>query len=153
MGKKNRRRSRERKPVPGAKVKLKKRPVPGPAAPPDSTACLVFGLQLLDHGGPYAWSNALAAHIKAIAAKCKGWESMTPAAVFSASGNKPIPWESFSGPAQKRLVEIELDDYDGLWELRVSGKQRLWGILDRNIFYIVWWDPEHEVCPALKKRT
>ncbi len=34
-----------------------------------------------------------------------------------------------------------------------NGKQRIWGIKDRNILKVLWWDPDHEVCPSLKKYT
>jgi hypothetical protein len=78
---------------------------------------------------------------------------MTLGELLSDAGCKPIPVESFSPEAKKRLKEIDLDDYDGLWELRVSGKPRVWGILNHNIFYLVWWDPDHKVCPSHLRHT
>lgn len=142
-----------RTPIVGAKVKLKKRPIPGPTGSPDRDACLVFGLQLLDHAGRWGWTDLSSGHIRKIATSCKGWESMSSGEVFNSSGNKPIPWDSFHPDAQKRLRDIELDDYEGLWELRLSGTARLWGLLKQGIFYIVWWDPNHEVCPSRKRHT
>ncbi len=55
--------------------------------------------------------------------------------------------------AQKRLEELNLDDQDELYRLRMNGKLRLWGIRDRNILRLLWWDREHEICPSQKKHT
>jgi hypothetical protein len=143
----------KRQPVAGAKVgDLKKRPVPGPGGEPQDDACLVFGLQLLDPGGQWAWSATTPDHVKTIAEACKGWESMKPSEVFASSGNKPISHDSLCSEARARLLMIELDDHE-LWELRLSSKARLWGVRARNVFYIVWWDPSHTVCPARKRHT
>ena len=144
--------TQKRKPVAGAKVDLKKRAVPGPGGEPQDDACLVFGLQLADYGGPWAWSNMTAQEGKKFAAACKGWESMTPSEVFRASGNKPVSHNSMCSEAQARLLEIELDDHE-IWELRLSGKTRIWGVRERNVFYVVWWDPDHTVCPSRKRNT
>jgi hypothetical protein len=145
--------SSQRTPVAGAKISLKKRPIPTPAADTDASACLVFGLQLLDHEGPYAWSNMSPAHLDRITSSCKNWESMRADEVFAASGNKPVPFEKLCPEAQARLREIDLEEYDGLWELRLTGKGRIWGIRRRHVFYAVWWDPTHAVCPSKMKHT
>jgi len=55
--------------------------------------------------------------------------------------------------AQKRLKDIRQDDVDELVSLRLSGKKRIWGIKDRNILRILWWDPKHTVYPTRKKHT
>jgi hypothetical protein len=145
--------SMQRQPVAGAQVSLKKRPVPGPVDT-QTSAYLVFGLQLLDHEGSYAWTEISSEHTKLIAEACKGWESMRADDVFAAKGNKPVPFGNLCSAAQARLRNIELEEYDGQWwELRVSGQRRIWGVRQRHVFYIVWWDPEHQVCPSKKKHT
>ncbi len=54
---------------------------------------------------------------------------------------------------KKRLEEIEQDEIALFYSLRLSGKKRMWGIKDNNIFWILWWDPFHEICPSFKKHT
>lgn len=142
-----------RQPIAGAKPSGRKRPVPGAHVEPDGNACLVFGLRLIDHDGPFAWSGLSPAEVEKIRNRCRDWESMRLGELSNVSGNKPIPAGSFSADAKKRWKEIELDDYDGLWELRLGGKPRVWGVLKHNIFYLVWWDPEHQVCPANLRHT
>ena len=55
--------------------------------------------------------------------------------------------------AQNRLQEIELDEVEELYQLQLSNKGRIWGIRHRQIFDLLWWDPEHTVYPTEKKRT
>jgi hypothetical protein len=55
--------------------------------------------------------------------------------------------------AQKRLDKIKKDDLDQLYSLRLSGRERIWGIKEGNIFWLFCWDPGHEVCLSHKKHT
>ena len=52
--------------------------------------------------------------------------------------------------AQKRLTDLELDDHGALWEMRLAGEPRVWGLRNGHVFYPVWWDPDHSVCPSDK---
>lgn len=52
--------------------------------------------------------------------------------------------------ARDRLVEMGLSDQTKIWKLRIGGPGRLWGFLTGNIFYVVWWDPRHEVWPSAR---
>jgi hypothetical protein len=54
--------------------------------------------------------------------------------------------------AQKRAKELEWDDSE-LFSLRLEGKLRLWGRRGGAILYLLWFDPEHLVCPSRKKDT
>jgi hypothetical protein len=67
--------------------------------------------------------------------------------------NHAIPLGDLCYAAQKRLVEIQQDDVDDLISLRLTGTMRVWGIRDRNILKILWWDPNHNVCPTQKRHT
>ena len=35
--------------------------------------------------------------------------------------------------------------------LRLSGQERVWGILDQGVLSVLWWDPDHAVCPSLRE--
>lgn len=65
----------------------------------------------------------------------------------------PIPFNKIAREAQKRLKEKELDDLEMLYSIRLSGKERIWGKRENEAFYIIWWDPNHTVCPVQKKHT
>jgi hypothetical protein len=55
--------------------------------------------------------------------------------------------------AQSRLVEIFQDDVESLVSLRLSGAERVWGIREKSVLKLLWWDPNHQVCPSTKKHT
>lgn len=52
--------------------------------------------------------------------------------------------------AQKRWRDLKLDEYDRVFSLRLSGLHRLYGIVDNGVFYIVWYDQDHEIYPRKK---
>ena len=57
-----------------------------------------------------------------------------------------------SPSAQREIRELGLE-YDEFFSLRLSGKERVFGILDRGVLELLWYDKEHEICPVLKKHT
>ena len=64
-----------------------------------------------------------------------------------------VPVTRLIHAAQQRLSQHPQGDVDSLLRLRFTGKQRLWGIKDGDIFHVIWWDPEHSICLAPKKNT
>ena len=66
------------------------------------------------------------------------------------NGSHDVDLDKIITEARKRLEEIEQDEIAQLYSLRLSGKMRMWGIKDNNIFWILWWDPHHEICPSVK---
>lgn len=87
--------------------------------------------------------------------KLKGFESMRMGELFSPGSEHAKKYEISSVPqhALDRLIEISRDDEDELVRLRFSGKGRLYGIMRRHVFHVLWWDPHHRVYPSRKKNT
>ncbi|MBU0558787.1 MAG: hypothetical protein KJ799_07025 [Bacteroidetes bacterium] len=52
--------------------------------------------------------------------------------------------------AQKRLSDLQLDEFDELFSLRITGKIRIWGIRQCSYLRVLWIDLEHEICPTIK---
>ena len=69
------------------------------------------------------------------------------------TGSHLVQKGKLAAAARRRLSDIEQDDLDELMSLRVMGRVRVWCIRHANIMRLLWWDPEHEVCPAMKKHT
>ncbi|MDM8548969.1 hypothetical protein QUF72_02780 [Desulfobacterales bacterium HSG2] len=106
-----------------------------------------------DTGGP--WSCAEMDHNMfwtGIFHRIRDFETMTWHEIRR-TGSHSIPVSEICHEAGTRLEEIGLGDTDELFSLRLSGKQRLWGIRDRETLRILWWDPEHQICPSAKKHT
>jgi hypothetical protein len=135
----------------GTERRPKKRPSPPREQYPS------WRLALIDLDGPWAWAKARPAEQGAIVSFLREMERLTwPEIRTQQAGghrrrgpkHKYIPMEHCASAAQSRLEELELEDYEGSWfRFRLSGTQRLWGIVEDSLFYPVWWDPNHEVCP------
>jgi len=90
--------------------------------------------------------------------KLVSYERMTWAEIDGASksaeGSKNhfVDVENLCKEAQKRLEALHLH-YNQLYSIALTGRQRLYGIVDEGVFNILWYDPEHEVYPVTKKHT
>lgn len=84
--------------------------------------------------------------------KLRNYEGMKWSKIIQASGGRTHGnnnhFESIScliPEAQKRWKELNLEEYDSVFSLRLSGRQRLYGILTDGTFKIVWFDPIHGI--------
>lgn len=139
-----------KRPVAKAKPQARKRPVAGTHIGDRKT--VVWALGYVDMKGEWGWSSCDGSSVETILRFLKKLEGCVHSEVFGPR-HKFIKIESLCPRAQKRLQEIELDDLDGLWELHMSGKVRIWGHRVEHVFYPVWWDPDHTVCPSRKRHT
>jgi hypothetical protein len=62
------------------------------------------------------------------------------------------PIASIAPKARGYIAKQKLDETfgDTIFRFRLSGKKRLWGFRDGHVFYVVWWDAKHRVCPTEK---
>jgi hypothetical protein len=112
-----------------------------------------FGMADLD--GPWGWRDVDAATMQEIIGKLRDFESMTVSQLFH-QGDEPGKQYALSQlPAKpiKRLRELDLDDADNIYRLRLGGKKRLYGFLFDDVFHLLWWDPDHGVFPSKLKHT
>ena len=114
---------------------------------------LVWRFSSVDRNGPFAWP-ALAdpASYKDVMEKLHVFETMEETAIRG-QGSHPVPLADFAKSAFDRLVAIQLDDIDELMSFRITGAGRVWCRMDRNMMLVLWWDPQHEVCPSQKRGT
>jgi hypothetical protein len=77
------------------------------------------------------------------------WQQQTGGDRRRGPKHKYVPMDHLCGEAQSSLSELQLDDASDDWfRFRLGNMRRLWGIIEGRIFYPVWWDPRHEVCPS-----
>jgi hypothetical protein len=71
------------------------------------------------------------------------------------SGTKShfVSVESISKEARFRLDELGLAENQTLFSLRLSGTERVCGVLDSGVLCIVWYDPKHAILEYDKKHT
>lgn len=145
MGKKNKVPKYLSQPVPIKRPKIVDYPIHG--------APLAWRFSGCDRSGPFGWDElAHGEPFKEVMERLHAFEKMTWDDIKRA-GSHPIEVYKCEKAAKARLTEIEQDDIDFLMSFRISGKKRVWCIQDRNIMRVLWWDPEHAVCPSGLKNT
>ncbi|MGD0828082.1 MAG: hypothetical protein ABSA09_08360 [Desulfobaccales bacterium] len=109
-------------------------------------------LQMVDPGGWHDLEKPKAAEIKEKLAEFekKTWNTIL---VTEKHRNHTIAVGDLSSEAQERLAEIGQDDVDRVVSLRLSGQERIFGILDMAVLKLLWWDPNHQLCAAPKRHT
>ena len=87
--------------------------------------------------------------------KLSNFESMTwhEILVQGKKNNHQVPVYKLVPQARKRLDELKLDDAEELVSLRLSGAERVFGILEAGALLLLWWDPDHAIYPVAKKNT
>lgn len=103
----------------------------------------------------YGWHVLDLKQIGYVKTKLANFETMTwrEILVDSRKQNHLVDVNKLSADANRRLVVTQQDDIDQLLSLRLSGKQRVWGVLHQGACHLLWWDPKHQVCPSLPKNT
>lgn len=103
----------------------------------------------------YGWNTITSAKFAEVREKLGSFESKSwpEARAENPKGQHPVPLEDLIPEAQKRLEELKLDDLDELVRIRLSGKERVWCAQFGNVLYLLWWDPEHNICPSSLKHT
>jgi hypothetical protein len=111
-------------------------------------------LSRIDFEGPWGCGFLTRDVIRAqIHPKIRSFEGMTWGEIKTSDLGHSVPCQHCCAEARKRLRELEADDVDELFRLRLTGKQRIWGIMDRGVLNLLWWDPSHTVCPSEPRHT
>ncbi|MBY0431511.1 MAG: hypothetical protein K2Q10_09960 [Rhodospirillales bacterium] len=124
-----------------------------PKAPHVRGGPLVWRFSSADRDGPFAWSGLDDPFTyKDALEKLHQFETMEETDMRRGGSHTVEVWQ-LSKVAQDRLAAIQQDDIDQLMSFRLTGATRVWCRMDRNMMLVLWWDPEHAVCPSLKKHT
>lgn len=84
--------------------------------------------------------------------RLKCFESMLWKDIVGKTGSHWIAAHKLYKPAQKCLEE-DWQGADEIFSLRIDGPTRVFGVIDDLVFYLLWYDRNHEICPAPKKNT
>lgn len=139
---------------------MRKRPnlktTPPPAGPhhpglretPDVVkhAPLVWGLERVDFEGEWGWLNLDRDDIHGLHRELVKLEGETLEELLKTQRIKDIPAQHMVRGARARLELLGLHERDTLWELRLRGKRRAWGLVEGAVFYFLWWDPRETAC-------
>lgn len=107
-------------------------------------------LQMVD---PHGWHQLDATKVEYIRQKlaeyeAKDWNQIW---ITEKKHNHHVEVSTFDCPDAREWMRRNLPDQDVLWRLRLTGKERVWGIYREGVFHIIFWDPEHLIKLAPKK--
>lgn len=112
-----------------------------------------WSFALLDKDGPFGWSRcATTEKYLEILSKKGAFEEMDITELYYRKCHS-VEVSKLCNDAQKRLVEIKRDDLSSLFSFRLNGPNRVWCIKQGSVMRVLWWDPDHLVCPSLLKNT
>jgi len=77
------------------------------------------------------------------------YETMTWQDISKRKNCHPMPVQDICGKAQSRLWDMQ-KDIDMLYQVDISEIGRIFGYRERALFYLIWHDPAHTVCPFNK---
>ena len=139
---------------PGFNATLQKQPR-AERIPADYSQKPSWRFSLLEMCDPYGWHEIGREKLLEVHVKLKEFEKLTwhEILVENSDRNHPISKFKICKPAFDRLAEIKQDDIDELVSLRLSGPERIWGILELGTLRLLWWDPDHQICPSHKRNT
>lgn len=116
---------------------------------PERRGLLAWRFSHADLDGRWGWRNLDSAHLDELRRDLAQAERDTRLELERTRRIKAIPVEDVCRDARDRLEGIGLEDEDTLWELRIATthKRRVWGLVRASVFHLLWWDPDHTVCP------
>lgn len=106
--------------------------------------------QMMDFGGPFCPSKMDAEMMRKVHRQLAKYEKMRWQEIVETHQNHYLSLDKLSGEARHRLEEIQLDDTDELFSLRIEAKPRVIGLRKHAVLQILWWDPQHKVSPSTR---
>jgi hypothetical protein len=126
----------------------KKEPKGGDRVESENSRNFCWRTDWIDLDGPWSFRNASCEKIwKEIVPRLHDFETQTWGELYGLKNGSthPMPVDKIEQDAQDRLRSLGRDEFETLFQLNVRGGIRLWGIRDRQIFYLIWYDPNHSV--------
>jgi hypothetical protein len=113
---------------------------------------VAWRFRLLELCDPFGWHEINEETLRYIHGKLSHYETMTVNEIFANKKyNHSVPIKDLCKPAQERLWALNLEDFEQIHRLRLSGTERVWGIRELNVLSLLWWDPEHQICPSAER--
>jgi hypothetical protein len=126
-----------------------KQPSMGDARPPDDAVKHVpisWGLKRVDLRGRWGWLLLEPEQVADLHRELAELEGATLHQLTTRRRVKDIPSDHMCTDAKARLGTLRLEERDTLWELRLDGKRRAWGLVEGSVFNLLWWDPDETAC-------
>ncbi len=112
----------------------------------------ILSFDLMDLDGPYCFSSASPRALQHAMGRLFN-AIQTSYRDLQAGGSHFISVAEIIPEAQRRLEDINLNDYEQVYSLRCDGPIRVFGVRDGAVFHVLWLDEHHAICPSRKRNT
>ncbi len=114
---------------------------------------LVWKVARIDDNSPWGWNQITCPDfLRKIWDKMRDFETMTWGEILGRH-HHAIAVNDIIKPAQNRLEQLGHDDQAELVSFRLSNTERIWAIRSGEEAFLLWWDPNHEICPSHLRNT
>jgi hypothetical protein len=112
-------------------------------------------ISILEMAGPYGWHACDLGKLQEIREKLRDFEKSTWGELIMRSNGRHhfIERHKLNGGARARLEAMGQEDIDAVFSLRLTGTERVFGIMEAGVLKVLWWDSDHQVCPARLQHT
>jgi hypothetical protein len=90
---------------------------------------------------PFGWHKVDRPTLDEIREKLGQFEGRTWGEILNSKHNHNVDIDRLCKDARTRLAALKQNDLEQLLSLRLSGPERIWGILSEGVCTILWWDP------------
>lgn len=113
---------------------------------------LTWGYRFLDLGGEWGWNKLNPAHVERLHRELLEVEGQTLHSLLCNEKVKDIPIVHMKREARERLLARGFEEAEILYEIRVGYKKwRVWGLVERAVFLLLWWDEFETACHRVPK--
>jgi hypothetical protein len=112
---------------------------------------LSWGYRFLDLGGEWGWRKLSPDHAEKLRRELVDVEGRKLIDLMRGRKIKEIPVADMKVKAQERLKQTGFEEADTLYEIRLPDKWRVWGLMERAVFCLLWWDEFETACGHLPK--
>lgn len=124
-----------------------------PPIVPTQNRKLVWKVAGIDDNSPWGWNQlSCPDFLKNIWDKMRNFETMTWGEILRRN-HHAIAVNDIIKPAKNRLEQLGYDDQAELISFHITGRQRIWAIRSGEEAFLLWWDPNHEICPSHLRHT
>lgn len=121
--------------------------------------CIIWVFTKIDNDGPFKFSAKRDDfNSELILDKIINYSNMTWQQILrqthdnGKSKNHNLDYKGLSAKAKDRIKAKRLDDYtECLYSIALNNLIRVVGIREEEKFYVLWYDPKHEVYPSHKR--
>ncbi len=127
---------KNRNKIPKAFISPVESKTPKAGAFPTDSCQPLFRAEQMDKDGPWGWDRFDSSQIQEVFQKIFDSQKLTWQDLRN-NGSHFVDRKTLCSEAQKRLIQIQKEDLDQLFSLRLTGRKRIWGIKEGNILWLL----------------